>query len=426
MARDTRPVAIFAAADSPPWSLAVALGIGLLLGAERERRKGRGADRGAAGVRTFALVALLGALSAEIGDTAVVVLCGAFVGLAGIAAYLRSDQEDPGLTTEVALMVAFLLGVLTDRDPALAAGIAVAVAIVLASRSRLHTLVRDTLSEQELHDALLFAAAALIVLPLIPDKGVGPHDAINPLTVWRLVVIVMAVQGLGYIALRLIGPRYGLLLAGFVSGFISSTATVATMGARSKAEPSLRRSAVGAAVASTVATIILLAIVVGAASGDVLAELAIALSLSGLTAVSYAVLIGLRVARAPAPTPVKAGRAFDLKVALILAVTVTGVLLLSTLLQDALGQAGLLAAVGVAGFADSQSAAISAASLAAAGRVDVADAAIAVLVGLSTNTVSKATVAGVLGDRRYALDVWAGLALVLAAAWAGHVVDTLI
>ena len=127
----------------------------------------------------------------------------------------------------------------------------------------------------------------------------------------------------------------------------------------------------GAAVASTVATIILLAIVVGAASREVLAELAFALTFSGLAAVSYAVLIGLRVARAPAPAPVKAGRAFDLKVALVLAITVTVVLLLSTLLQDALGQAGLLAAVGVAGFADSQSAAISAATLAAAGRVDV-------------------------------------------------------
>ena len=95
-----------------------------------------------------------------------------------------------------------------DR-PGLAAGATVGVTIVLASRGRLHRLVRDTLTEQELHDGLIFAAAALIVLPLVPDRGVGPEGALNPFTAWRLVVIVMAINGLGYVALRLLGPGRG-------------------------------------------------------------------------------------------------------------------------------------------------------------------------------------------------------------------------
>lgn len=158
--------------------LAVALGVGLLLGVERERRKG--SARGPAGIRTFALVGLLGGLADVVGGVAVVAVAGSFVGLATVAALLRSRESDPGITNEVALMVTFLLGAVAQRDPQLAAGIGVAVALVLASREQLHRLVRDTLAEEEVHDGLLFAAAALIVLPLVPDKGFGPQEARNP------------------------------------------------------------------------------------------------------------------------------------------------------------------------------------------------------------------------------------------------------
>jgi uncharacterized membrane protein (DUF4010 family) len=321
----------------------------------------------------------------------------------------------------VALMVCFLLGAHAQDDAGLAAGIGVGVALVLAYRDALHRVVRDTLSEQEIHDGLLFAAAALIVLPLVPDEGFGPQDALNPFTVWRLVVIVMAVQAVGYVALRVIGPRYGLLISGFVSGFVSSTATVATMGARAVEEPRLRRAAVGAAVVSTVATIVLLAIVLAATSVDTLAEVALPLAFAGVAAAGYGALVAWRVARRPPPADVGLGRAFDLKTPVILAVTVSFVLVLAGVLNDALGRKGVVIGTSLAGFADSQSAAVSASSLVAAGKISASDAAIPVLAALTTNTVSKAVVAYVLGKRRYAIDVWLGLA-VIGAAWAGFAV----
>jgi uncharacterized membrane protein (DUF4010 family) len=388
---------------------------------ERERRKGTGRHRAAAGIRTFALVALLGGLAESAGGAAVVAVAGAFVGAAAVAAYLRTDREDPGMTTEVALMVCFLLGALAQDEPALAAGMGVVVALVLAYRDALHSVVRETLSEDEVHDGLLFAAAALVVLPLVPNEGVGPNDALNPFTVWRLVVIVMAVQAVGYIALRTIGPRYGLLLSGFVSGFVSSTATVATMGKRAVEEPRLRRGAIGAAVASSVATIVLLAIVLAATSVDTLAEVALPLALAGITAAGYAAVVAWRAARHPPPADVNLGRAFDLKTAVILALTVSVVLVFAGLLNEALGSKGVVIGAAIAGFADSQSAAVSASSLVAAGKISASDAAIAVLAALSTNTVSKAVFAYVLGDRRYAIEVWLGLALMLGAAWIAFV-----
>jgi uncharacterized membrane protein (DUF4010 family) len=399
--------------------LAVALGIGLLLGVERERRKGRGPERGEAGVRTFALVALLGGLSLRVGGEVTAAVALGFVAVAAIVGYLRSGDEDPGITTEVALVVDFLLGGLAQREPGLAAGLAVATALMLAGRDRIHKLVSDTLSEQELHDGLLFAACALIVLPLVPDKGIGPNEAFNPATVWRLVVVVMALQALGYMALRAIGVRYGMLVAGFVGGFVSSTATIGTMGARAVKEPALRRGATAAAVVSSLATVILLAIVVGVADRPTLRKLALPLVLSGVAAVGYAALFAVRVVRMPTEREFEQGRAFDLRVALILALTVSVVLVVSGLLNEALGRTGVVLSTAVAGFADSQSAAISAATLASEGHVSTETAVIAVLAALTTNTVSKAVVAVTIGKRRFAVQVLPGLVLILVGAWAG-------
>lgn len=399
--------------------IAVALGIGLLLGVERERHKGRGPERGAAGVRTFALVGLLGGISLRVGGTATAAVALGFVGLAAIAGYLRGQAEDPGVTTEVALVTTFLLGALAQRDPGLAAGIAVAVAILLAARHRIHVLVRDTLSEQELHDALLFAACALVVLPLVPDEGVGPNDALEARTVWLLVVIVMALQGAGYVAQRAIGPRYGLLVVGLLGGLVSSTATIGTMGARARDEPQLERPAVAAGVASSVATVVLLAVVVGAADPRTLRDLALPLVLAGVAAIVYAAHFALRALELPVRAGAAPGRAFDLRVALLLAGTVSVVLVVSSLLNDVLGRGGLVLATGVAGLADSQSAAISAATLSRGDVVSTSYAALAVLAALTTNTISKAVVAATLGGRAYATRVWLGLALILLGAWGG-------
>ena len=419
------PVPI-ATAEQQVLSLAVALGIGLMLGVERERRKGRGLGRAPAGIRTFALVTLLGGLAYLVGGAALVAVAAGFVGLAAVAAYAGGRRDDPGMTTVVAVMVALLLGALAQQDAALAAGLGVVVALVLAYRERLHRFVRDTLSEDEVHDGLLFAAAALVVLPLVPDEGFGPQDSLNPFTVWRLVVIVMAVQALGYVALRSIGPRYGLLLSGFVGGFVSSTATVASMGSLAAKEPLVRTGAVGAAVISTVATVVLLAIVLAATSLDTLVEVAVPLVFAGVAAAGYGALVAWRVARAAPIEGLDPGRAFDLKTPVVLAVTISLVLMLAGVLNEALGRTGVTIGAAVAGFADSQSAAVSVASLVAAGKLPAAEAAVPVLAALTTNTVSKAVVALALGKRRYALQVWLGLALVVGAAWTGYALAQLV
>ena len=404
--------------------LAVALGIGLLLGAERERRKGEGPARGAAGIRTFALVALAGGIAMAVGGGLVLAVALGFVALAVLAAYILGDRTDPGLTTEVAVVVAFLLGALAQQEPQLAAGIAVVVTILLAAREQLHRLVSRALTEQEVHDALLFAGAALVILPLAPNERIGPYGVFNPFAIWRLVVIVMAIGGAGYAAVRLLGARVGLPLSGLAAGFVSSSATIAAMGARARETPALRTPAVAAAVLSTVATVVQMVIIVGATDGRTLAQLWPAMAFAGVAAVGYGAVFALRALRdAAADAHQPGGRAFDLKTAVLFAATVTAVLFVSAVLGDWLGNRGVLLSAAVAGFADTHAAAIAVAGLAAGGRIEPADAVVPILAAFTTNSVTKMVLAAASGGRRFALEVWPGVIATAALAWAGWAIS---
>lgn len=406
--------------DREGFRLALALGIGLLLGAERERRKGEGPGRGAAGIRTFALVALAGGVAMVLGDGVVLAVALGFVAAAAIAAYLVGDRTDPGITTEVAVVVAFLLGALAQREPQLAAGLAVVVTILLAARERLHAVVSRALTEQEVHDGLLFAGSALVILPLAPNEQLGPYGVFNPFVVWRLVVIVMAIGGLGYVAVRLLGARVGLPLSGLASGFVSSSATIAAMGARARENPGIRTPAVAAAVLSTVATVVQMAVVVGATDRRTLAELWPAMALAGVSAVGYGAMFGLRALRdAGADHHQPGGRAFEMKTALVFATLVTTILLVSAALNDWLDGRGVLLSAAVAGLADTHAAAISVAALVAAGRLEPADAVVPILTAFTTNSLTKMVLAAASGGRRFAAEVWPGVIATAALAWAG-------
>jgi uncharacterized membrane protein (DUF4010 family) len=178
-------------------NLAVALGVGLLIGAERERRKGADPSRSPAGIRTFAVTSLAGAVSFLVGGGALLAIMIAGVVILTVAAYWRGHDVDPGLTTEIALILTALLGGLSMQQPMLAAGLGVVVAVLLAARSRLHHFVRSVLTEDELNDALVFAGATLVILPLVPDRPMGPFSAINPHSIWVLVILVMGISGMG-------------------------------------------------------------------------------------------------------------------------------------------------------------------------------------------------------------------------------------
>ena len=397
--------------------LATALGICLLIGAERERRKGIGATRSPAGIRTFAITCLLGGVSLELGGEVLLAVATLAIAALVATAYVRTSAKDPGLTTETALLLTLLLGALAMREPALASGLAVTLAILLASRTRIHRFVRSVLTEAELTDALILAATVLVVLPLIPDRYVGPFGAINPRMIWRIVLLMISISASGYIAVRLLGVRFGLPLAGLASGFVSSAATIASIGSRARQQPVLLRPAVAGAVLSTIATIIEMAAVLSATSRSVLLVLTVPLIAAGVVAAVYAAFFTIKGMRHDAPDATQPGSAFSLKTALAFAATIAAMLFASAALNSWLGKAGVIVAAGVAGFADTHSAAVSVASLVAAGKMSARDAVIPCLAGLTTNTITKAVLAVTAGGRRFAIQIIPGLILVIAAAW---------
>jgi uncharacterized membrane protein (DUF4010 family) len=400
----------------------VALGVGLLVGIDRERNKGSGATRQAAGLRTFTLASLAGATAMAAGNE--ILLAAVALGVVAFAglSYWRARDGDPGLTTETALVLTTLLGGLAIPHPEFAAGLGVVVAVLLAARSTLHRFVRSVLTDDELRDLLIFAAATLVVLPLLPDKPIGPYGALNLRTVWTIVILVMAVSALGYVAVRLVGPRYGLPLAGLASGFVSSSATIAAMGTRVKQEPELMKPAVAGAVLSSVATVVQLAILIAATNIATLQALWLTLVFSGAAAMLYGGAFTLWALSQSTQKHEAQGNAFSLITALTFAAILAVVLLAAAAAQDWFGETGVLIAASVAGFADTHSAAVSVASLVSDGRIKPPQSIIPVLAAFTTNTVTKMVFAVTAGGRAFALYVIPGLLLMLAAAWAGMLV----
>lgn len=404
------------ATESVLLGFAAALGGGLLIGIERERRKGTGPHRALAGVRTFTLAALAGAGAQALAQP-ILIAAGALLiaGLASIA-YWRNRTRDPGVTTELALLVTYLLGVMAMEHPAFSAGGSVIVALLLASRSTLHKFSVDVLTATELRDGLVFAAAALILLPLLPNQPLAWTLGINPRRLWGLVVLFMALQAAGYVASRAAGPQLGLALSGLATGFVSSTGTIAALGARAREKPALRTSCVAGALFSTVATVVLLGVVVLAVYPPALSSLSPSL-LCALAAAAAAAAVPLWRQRGTEPPAPPSGHAFNLLYAMGFAVILAGVTAAVAIVNTRWGGSAAATATALAGAFDAHAAATSALSLAAVGKLAVKDASLSVLVAFSTNAVMKGIAAFIGGGRAYGARVVLGILFTVAAAW---------
>lgn len=415
--------------------LAVALGCGLLIGLERERRKrARRGVRAAAGIRTFAIAALAGALAQVLAQPLLVALGAAAVVVLVAIAYrasrrpVRGDEGDPGLTTELALVVTYLLGVLAVPQPALAAAVAVAVAALLAARERLHRFATRLLSEAELHDALLLAALALVLLPLLPAVPQPALAGLVPRQLLALVLLILLLQAAGHVALRLVGARAGLALAGFFSGFVSSTATIASLGARARDEPqhalACRAGAMLSGAATWVQALLMLLALAPAAALAFAPAAALGLALTLATAAwQIRQLRRARPAASPGAGTVPAhGGPLRVREAALVAVLLAAVALAVGWAQRMFGAAGLLAGTALAALGDAHAPVAVLAALAAAGQVDAATVREGSALAIACNTLTRTATAFVAGGRSYgaavALSLWPAVLAAGALAWA--------
>lgn len=400
--------------------LSVALGIGLLIGAERERRKISGGIQRSAGVRTFAVIALLGAVAEIVGHPFLLTATLLLTGCIALLARLRKSPTDAGITTELSLLLTCMIGAMAIQDTILAAGLGVCLAGLLASRDWLHRFVIRILSQRELHDVIIFGAVCLIILPIAPDQFMGPFNAINFKNIASFVVMVMGISALSYIARRMIGQRGSLPLSGFLGGFISSSAVMMNMGKLSQDIPEATQYAIIGALFSNVATMIQLCIIVAMAMTNQGFVMLFPFVYGAVAGIAFALVVfWLNSEKRSWQTASIGGHAFDLMSTLLLTFMVTGLSLISAGLHAWFGAQGVWIASAAAGFADAHSNIASLAALQNKGLMSTSDAQLAILIGFTTNAFTKVIFCHVFGNRRFKAYTISGIALVTAATWLG-------
>lgn len=400
--------------------LSVALGIGLLVGAEREQHKGHGPRRRSAGIRTFTTAAMLGFVAQSLHSSWLIGVALLALAALTMSAYQQAQHNDPGLTSEVAILLTCLLGALSCTAPELAAITGITLAAVLAARKAMHRFVHQIITEQELQDVIVFLAVAMILLPLSPNIYTGPFQAINPHELARFVVTVMSISAMAYMAKRTLGMRAGMALSGLAGGFISSTATIMAMGQSCKREPQTLHAAAMGAVLSTVSAMVQLGLLMSMLLPDLLQQMLLPILMGCIVACLYALWMhrAHRQGFTPPNLDLK-GHAFEHKTTLVLCLAVSSVSIMTAALNHWMGEIGVLIASMIAGLVDAHSSVLSIGSLVHQGQTSPTQAQLAIWLAVSTNTLSKSAVAISAGGFVFARLIMPGLLLVICAVWLG-------
>ncbi|WP_262030299.1 MgtC/SapB family protein [Microvirga sp. Mcv34] len=402
--------------------LVVALAIGLLIGLERGwKQRDEAEGERTAGLRTYTLTALLGALSAVLTSyTSTVFLALSFLGFAlafSAFSWLEAKAEENfSVTGVVAGLLTFSLGayaMLGDLEIATAAG--VVVTLILALKQPLHRWVRN-LTWLEIRSALILLAMTFLALPLLPDRTVDPWDAINPFEIWLLAIIIAAISFIGYIAVKIMGSQAGVALAALAGGLASSTATTVTLARLAREHPAASPLLAGGILLSGSVMIVRVLIVASVLNNALLVPLAWPLGAGGLVLVAVAGLLFFTHGRDSKEHPELGMKSpFDLGTALKLAGLIAVISLLAKVIGSSAGNVGITILAALSGIADVDAITLSLARLANSG-ITLVTAALGIGIAVAVNTVVKAGMTFSLGGTQAG---WIVSAASIAAIVAG-------
>jgi len=334
-------------------AFAISLGIGLLIGLERERK----ADA-KAGLRTFALTAMFGCLAAmldaQVGGGWLLAVGLLLLATMMIVTLARDPQDDgdPGTTSVVALMVCYCLGALVwHRHATLAVMLAITTTILLYFKGQLQSMTRS-LTHKDLISIQQFAVLSLVVLPILPNQDYGPYQALNPHQVWWMVVLISGLSLGGYAALRFVGNRHGAPLLGFFGGLVSSTATTMVFARHARTDAKLTETATLVILIANLVVTLRLGVVAVVLAPSLLAPLAGMLGI-GLLFGLVVVLLKWRTLSAAGELPLpEVKNPTEIRTALSFGLLYGVVLLLSAWLQDVAGSQGLYLVALASGLTD--------------------------------------------------------------------------
>ena len=398
------------------------MALGLLIGLERgwkDREQAEG--QRVAGIRTYALIGLLGGtwglLSEQLGQA---LLAAAFVTLALVlvAAHALSQRQevDVGITGVIAGLLAFAFGAMATLGQAtLAAAGAVVTTILLGAKPILHDWV-GRLEKKELHATLKLLLISVVALPLLPNEGYGPWQALNPQRIWWMVVIIAAISFAGYFAMKIVGERRGILVTGLLAGLASSTAVTVNFSRLARGSPGLE-NILASGILIACATMFPRILVVSGIFNPSLAWVLLWPFLA-MTVTSYLAAWIFWQRGEPrhdhASTPLR--NPFELVPALIFASLLTAILLLSRVLSDHYGDAGIYLLAAVSGITDVDPITLSLANM-AGDSLALPSAALAILIAAFANSLAKAGLTLGIGGVRIGSRVGLAMLVILCTGF---------
>lgn len=395
---------------------AISLGLGMLVGLQRERT-----ERSIGGIRTFPLIALFGTVCARISEiTDTWVIAAGLLALAALvlAANLTKPKQadgDSGITTEIATLLVYVIGVLVVvGEISNAVVLGGACAMLLHFKAPLHGFARSV-GERDMHAFIQFVLITLVILPVLPNQTYGPYAVLNPFQIWLMVVLIVGIGLCGYVAYKLFGARAGTILGGIIGGLISSTATTVSYARRTKADH--RLAPLGALVIMIASCISLVRVIleIGAVAAGSFAELAP--PLIAMLLACCVITGGLHFfSHAEQASMPEQGNPTEIKSALVFGLLYALVLLGVAFAKDRFGNSGLYAVALISGLTDMDAITLSTARLAANGTVETSTAWRAILIGAMANFTFKFAIVATLGARALTgrLAMAFGLALVAA------------
>ena len=392
------------AMDESLWHrLAVALGIGLIVGLERgwKTRDQHGGQR-SAGVRTFAITALCGGLLAALSqpDRFIVLAAGTLViGALVLAAYAITarEQRDLGMTTELAMLTTFALGATAVLGaPVEATAAAVVMTLLLGFKTEVHAII-EKLERHELLATLQLAAIAAVLLPLLPNRDMGPWNTINPRVIGMLVLLIAGLSYVGYFAVRMLGPRLGLTLTALFGGLSSSTAVAVAYARRARNAPA-QAWLLGSGIALAAATMVPRLIVeISAVNRSLLLALLPTFAVLMLVPLVAVAVLVLRKRSAEGAASIDLKNPLQLRAALSFGVLLVVLFIATEALRRWLGDTGTYAAAAIAALLDVDAVSLAMAEDAARGGLDPRTAQRAIALAVLVNTAVKAVLAAALG-----------------------------
>lgn len=397
-----------------------ALAIGFLVGLQREYAYG-GPDREIfAGIRTFALMSMIGctaALVSEILDTpwAFVSIFAILGLLIAIAHSIDAWRGGVGQTTEVSAIVTILAGALCYWEYLpLAAALSVATTVLLSLKFETERFV-EKITREDIYATLKFAVITVIILPVLPNQNFGPPplDILNPYKVWLMVVFISGISFLGYVLVKAVGPRQGIGLTGLLGGLASSTAVTLSFSERSQRESDLAKPFALAIIVAWTVMFARVLVTVGALNGDLLRKLWLPLLACGLSGLGYCIYLYL-VQRTTKGGGVEISNPFELGPTIKFGILYALVLLISKAAQTYLGNTGLYISSFFAGLAGMDAITLSVIELSNAGNINVTMATRVILLAAMANTIAKGGVVFTSGSPGLRRALWPGLLLILA------------